>query len=43
MKGITSCLWAEYLVEGRRLMQAYSDKLDVLRAKARVLSLKAVA
>jgi integrase len=34
---------AEYLAERRRMMQAYADKLDVLRSKARVRRLKAVA
>jgi integrase len=34
---------AEYLAERRRMMQAYADKLDVLRAKARLKKLKAAA
>ena len=34
---------AEYLAERRRMMQAYADKLDVLRAKARLKKLKAEA
>lgn len=34
---------AEYLSERRRMMQAYADKLDVLRAKARLKKLKAAA
>jgi hypothetical protein len=31
---------AEYLAERRRMMQAYADKLDLLRSKARVRRLK---
>ena len=34
---------AEYLAERRRMMQAYADKLDVLRAMARSKKLKAAA
>jgi hypothetical protein len=34
---------AEYLAERRRMMQAYADKLDVLRAKARLRKLKDAA
>lgn len=34
---------AEYLAERRRMMQAHADKLDVLRAKARLKKLKAAA
>jgi integrase len=34
---------AEYLAERRRMMQAYADKLDLLRAKARVRKLRAAA
>ena len=34
---------AEYLAERRRMMQAYADKLDVLRSKARVRRLKVAA
>lgn len=34
---------AEYLSERRRMMQAYADLLDMLRAKARVRKLKAAA
>lgn len=34
---------AEYLAERRRMMQAYADQLDVLRAKARVRKLKLAA
>jgi len=34
---------AEYLAERRRMMQAYADKLDVLRAKSRLRKLRAAA
>lgn len=34
---------AEYLDERRRMMQAYADKLDMLRSKARVRRVKAAA
>jgi len=34
---------AEYLAERRRMMQAYADKLDLLRARARLRRLTAAA